>query len=143
MISTPKATPPRVSLSARVVALPPLEYANARRAIVAALGPDALPGELDNALDSRLSDLSDLLDLPALMSTISTKQHTPQSKEYIMATITTRDEAWDYLVECAGVSEETLRIISSINGHSVETYESVLFAVTGYRSFDQLEEMDA
>lgn len=102
-----------------------------------------MPGDLESALDSRLSDLSDLLDLPALMSTISTKQHTPQSKEYIMATITTKDEAWDYLVECAGVSEETLRIISSINGHSVETYESVLFAVTGYRSFDQLEEMDA
>ena len=47
--------------------------------------------------------------------------------------------AWECLVNL-GVSEETLRIITCINGYSMETMESVLYAVTGYRTFDQLEE---
>lgn len=47
--------------------------------------------------------------------------------------------AWESLVNL-GVSEETLRIITDINGYSMETMEDVLYAVTGYRTFDQLEE---
>jgi len=57
--------------------------------------------------------------------------------------ITNPNDAWDYLVECMGVSEDTLKVVSSINGHSLDTYESVLYVISGYRSFDQLEEMDA
>lgn len=47
--------------------------------------------------------------------------------------------AWESLVNL-GVSEETLRIITAINGYSMETMEDVLYAVTGYRTFEQLEE---
>ena len=38
------------------------------------------------------------------------------------------------------VSEETLRIITAINGYSEETMKDILFVVAGYRDFDQLEE---
>lgn len=47
--------------------------------------------------------------------------------------------AWEYLVNL-GVSEETLRVVTAINGYSLETMENILYAVTGYRTFEQLEE---
>lgn len=49
----------------------------------------------------------------------------------------TNDAMWDTLVGL-GVSEQTLQIISAINGYRAETLEDVLYAHTGYRSFDQL-----
>lgn len=48
-------------------------------------------------------------------------------------------EAWDKL-EGLGVSDDTLRVVTSINGYSLDTLQDVLYAVAGYRSFDQLEE---
>lgn len=45
------------------------------------------------------------------------------------------DRAWDYLLEC-GVSEETLQVVTCINGYTLETLEDVLYAKFGYRSFD-------
>lgn len=51
---------------------------------------------------------------------------------------TTVDQAWDQLIEL-GVSEQTLQIVTSINGYSLETLMDVLFAHTGYRSFDQVD----
>ena len=52
------------------------------------------------------------------------------------------NEMWDYLTEVVGVSEETLRIVTCIDGYSTETMEAVLYAVTGDRDFDQLEDED-
>ncbi|MBQ0014752.1 MAG: hypothetical protein KBS82_05470 [Oscillospiraceae bacterium] len=46
-------------------------------------------------------------------------------------------EAWDLLVESGTVSNETLEIITSINGYSEDTLNDVLYVTTGYRSFDQ------
>lgn len=46
------------------------------------------------------------------------------------------EEAWDALIE-AGVSEETLQIVTAINGYTVDTLEDVLYASQGYRSFEQ------
>lgn len=55
----------------------------------------------------------------------------------------TTDEMYDYLVGVVGVSEETIQIVTSINGYSTETMEDILYAVTGYRDFDQyMEECD-
>jgi hypothetical protein len=48
------------------------------------------------------------------------------------------ETAWEYLVDMGLATEETLVVVTSINGHSLNTLESVLFVVTGYRSFDQL-----
>lgn len=50
-----------------------------------------------------------------------------------------KNEMWDRLEEL-GVSEETLRIVTDINGYSEETMLDILFSVTGYRNFDQLDE---
>jgi len=47
---------------------------------------------------------------------------------------------WDYLLDNRIVSEETLNIVTSINGYNLNTLEDVLYATTGYRSLNQLEE---
>lgn len=47
-------------------------------------------------------------------------------------------EVWDRLLDL-GVSEQTLQIITSINGYSKETLLDVLYAHTGYRNFEQME----
>lgn len=57
-----------------------------------------------------------------------------------MSTMTrTTEDMWDQLIEL-GVSEQTLQIVTSINGYRGEVLEDVLYAHTGYRSFDQLED---
>lgn len=45
---------------------------------------------------------------------------------------------WSYLVDVVHVSEETLHIVTDINGYSVETLEDVLYVKTGYRSLEQM-----
>ena len=47
---------------------------------------------------------------------------------------------WMVLAEDLGVSEQTLQIVTSINGYTCETLLAVLYAHTGYRNFDQLED---
>lgn len=49
----------------------------------------------------------------------------------------TKDMMWDEL-ENLGVSEQTLQIVTDINGYSEETMLDILYAYTGYRNFDQL-----
>lgn len=50
-----------------------------------------------------------------------------------------KNEMWDALLD-AGVSEQTLQIITSINGFSEETMLDVLYAHTAYRDFEQWKE---
>lgn len=50
-----------------------------------------------------------------------------------------KDEMWDALMEM-GVSEQTIDVVTSINGYSEETMCDILYVVTGYRDFDQFEE---
>lgn len=47
------------------------------------------------------------------------------------------DEAWDQLLDL-GVSEQTLQIVTSINGYTMKTLLDVLYAHTGYHSLSQL-----
>jgi hypothetical protein len=49
------------------------------------------------------------------------------------------DSMWDQLL-AVGVCEQTLQIVSAILGYTPEAMESVLYAHTGYRDFDQLSE---
>ena len=49
----------------------------------------------------------------------------------------TVDEMYDYLVDVVGVSEETVRVVTYINGYSKESMEDILYVVTGYENFDQ------
>lgn len=48
-------------------------------------------------------------------------------------------QAWDKLIEM-GVSEETLQVVTDICGYSLGTLEGVLYSVSGYEDFEQLEE---
>lgn len=52
----------------------------------------------------------------------------------------TIDEMWEEL-ENLGVCEQTLQIVTDINGYSKETLLDILYAHTGYRNFDQLEDL--
>ena len=54
-------------------------------------------------------------------------------------TTLTTQEMWDTLLEL-GVSEQTLQIITDINGYDADTMRDVLYAHTGYHCFDQLDE---
>ena len=49
----------------------------------------------------------------------------------------TTEEMWETL-EKMGISEQTLQIVTDINGYSEETMEDILYAGFGLRSFDQL-----
>lgn len=47
------------------------------------------------------------------------------------------DEKAQFLIHAAGLSEETINIVCSINGYNEQTLEDILYAHTGYRDFDQ------
>ena len=46
---------------------------------------------------------------------------------------------WDKLIEL-GISEDTLQIITNINGYNEKTLNDVLYAKFGYRDIKQMEE---
>lgn len=50
---------------------------------------------------------------------------------------TTIENAWETLLNM-GVSEQTLQIVTSINGYNMKTLEDILYAHAGYNNFDQL-----
>lgn len=50
-----------------------------------------------------------------------------------------KDKMWDKLLDL-GVSEQTLQIVTSINGYSKETMEDILYAHSGLRNFNQIED---
>lgn len=50
-----------------------------------------------------------------------------------------KNEMWDRLLEL-GVSEQTIQVVTDINGFSEETMLDILYAVTGFRNFDQMDE---
>ena len=52
-----------------------------------------------------------------------------------------KEQMWDYLKEVVLVSEQTLQVVTDINGYSEETMCDILYAVTGYRDFDQYKEV--
>lgn len=47
------------------------------------------------------------------------------------------DAAWDYLTDAGIASDETLQIVTSGWGCTIETLETVLYVQTGYRTFAQ------
>jgi hypothetical protein len=44
---------------------------------------------------------------------------------------------WDNLLEYGFATEEELHLVTSINGSTVESLESVLYVRTGYRDWEQ------
>lgn len=51
-----------------------------------------------------------------------------------------KEEMWDYLEDSMIATKEELRLVANINGYTEESMKDILYAKTGYRSFDQLEE---
>ena len=51
----------------------------------------------------------------------------------------TIEQAWELLLEM-GISEQTLQIVTSINGYNMEAMTDILYAHTGERSFENDEE---
>ncbi len=51
-------------------------------------------------------------------------------------------DIWDYLEENMIATFEELSLVTCINGYNEETLNDILFARTGYRSIDQLEECE-
>ena len=47
------------------------------------------------------------------------------------------NEMWDTLLEI-GVSEQTLQVVTNINGYNEQSMRDILYCVTGYNDFDQL-----
>ena len=52
------------------------------------------------------------------------------------------EELYDYLVEFDIATEEEIGLVCSINGTNLESLESILYVRTGYRSLEQLGEME-
>ena len=49
---------------------------------------------------------------------------------------------YDYLIDYELVSEDTLNIITSINGYNEKTLDDVLYCVSGYRDIEQYLEYE-
>ena len=49
---------------------------------------------------------------------------------------------WDYIVEMSIATEDELRLVTSINGTNEDCLNSVLYSRTGYRSMEQIIEME-
>lgn len=50
------------------------------------------------------------------------------------------DQIWDLFINLGVCSEETLQVITSINGYNLETMKDVLYVTTGLRSLEQVVE---
>lgn len=51
-------------------------------------------------------------------------------------------DMYDYLVCNEIATDEEIKLVTQINGDNIDTYENILYARTGYRNFEQLEEED-
>jgi hypothetical protein len=50
------------------------------------------------------------------------------------------EQMWDWLLDTGIATEEELQLVTDINGYSIETLNDVLYARTGYRDQEQLED---
>ena len=68
------------------------------------------------------------------------KQYNTQTKGRLIIMTKTNlsiNEMWDTLLEL-GVSEQTLQVVTDINGYNEKSMKDILYSVTGYNDFDQL-----
>jgi hypothetical protein len=52
------------------------------------------------------------------------------------------EEYYNYLIDYEIVSQETLEIITNINGYTEETLDDILYCVSGYRNIEQYLEYE-
>lgn len=51
----------------------------------------------------------------------------------------TLEDKWNYLIDGNILTEDALSLVVKILGYNDETMSAVLYAITGYNSFEQLE----
>tara|TARA_R100000773_G_C4138866_1_gene66239 strand:- start:25 stop:210 length:186 start_codon:yes stop_codon:yes gene_type:complete len=47
----------------------------------------------------------------------------------------------DSMIDLGIATEKEIRLVTSINGYNLETLNSILYSRTGYRNWEQFEEM--
>tara|TARA_Y100001938_G_C7898952_1_gene333626 strand:- start:263 stop:436 length:174 start_codon:yes stop_codon:yes gene_type:complete len=52
------------------------------------------------------------------------------------------NELWNYITEYEIATENEICLITSINGTNLDTFESILYSRTGYRSLEQIKDCD-
>ena len=52
------------------------------------------------------------------------------------------NELWDYIIECGIATENEICLVTSINGTNLDTFESILYSRTGYRSLEQIQDYE-
>ena len=65
------------------------------------------------------------------------KQQTKGRSIIMTKTNLTINEMWETLLDL-GVSEQTLKVVTDINGYNEKSMKDILYTVTGYNDFDQL-----
>ena len=54
----------------------------------------------------------------------------------------TTAQIWDYIQETGIATEEELQLVTNINGYNEESLNSIIYARTGYRSVEQIEDCE-
>jgi len=54
----------------------------------------------------------------------------------------TIENVWDYLLETEIATEDELRLVTNINGYSIESLNDIIYSKTSYRSLEQLQGLD-
>ena len=49
---------------------------------------------------------------------------------------------WDYIVEYGIATDDELQLITNINGYNEDSMDAVIYARTGYRSMEQIQECE-
>ena len=52
------------------------------------------------------------------------------------------EELYDFLIDYEYATEKEIGLVCSINGTNLESLESILYVRTGYRSLEQIREME-
>ena len=52
----------------------------------------------------------------------------------------TINEVWDLLIEYGVATPEELELITCINGYNIDTLNDVIYARTGYRNIEQIQD---
>ena len=52
------------------------------------------------------------------------------------------DKLYDYLLESEIATLDEVSLVCSINGTNIDSLNSILYSRTGYRSLDQIKEME-
>ena len=52
----------------------------------------------------------------------------------------TIEQIWDLLINYNVATQDELELVTSINGYSIDTLDSIIYARTGYRNIEQLME---